>query len=462
MKENYSLFLTKKIAQEIQKDLSGIFYSFFPFDKLASKKPKNVRDRVFSPENTILTMILTMIQEDKTLQNSVNIYSLIHKKNQKRIAEMQERFEQEKELGKKEKKAGRPRTGIGRIAKSKTQEISKDTSAYSQARIRLPEESLRTVFEDSKDFADIQYPNKWHGYRVFIADGTYLQMQDTEALRSKFRNKKAGAYPRGLLEAIIEQGSGAIYDYELDSDSKSELELLSRMICTIPQGSLLLADDLYNCFAIFSLLKQRGVEIIVPGKRTRNYRVVETIAEGDEIVELTKSNNSEWLHGKQIEDKKLLMRRIEYENPQKEGEKSVIYTSLMDKTLSKTDIILKYECRWDIEISIREIKTIMDVNVVRAKSPEMAGKEVASSLIAYNYIRRKIAEGTENSVFSPETDIIQKYFEINSPVLLDRLGRRYTKWSVGRRGYTDEGNNQVHNPAAERSSLSKKNERAKI
>jgi hypothetical protein len=88
-------------------------------------------------------------------------------------------------------------------------------------------------------------------------------------------------------------------------------------------------------------------------------------------------------------------------------------------------------------VSIRELKTIMDIGIVRAKSSEMAYKEVTTALIAYNYIRKIIVKITENSDFSPEEDIIQKYSEIFKPILVDRLGRKYYKWSPGRGGYSD-------------------------
>jgi hypothetical protein len=445
MKENYSLFLTKEINNQLQQDLSGIFYEMFPFDKLSEIKTGSERDRIYNVENTILTMILTMTEEDKSLQNSVNIYSHLHERNRKRIKEIDQRIRDEYQNLNQKRKAGRPRKTIGRIAKSKIDIISRDTSGYSQARIRLPAQALDIVFQSSRDFSGIKYPGTWHGLKVFIADGTYLQMQDTDAIKEKFSCPALKAYPRGLLEVIIEQGSGAVYDFVLESDSKSELELISPMIRNIPKGSLLLADDLYNCFTIFALLKRRGIEIIVPGKRVRNYQIIEYIGSGDEIVEIKKSGNSKWLNGSTIAEKKLTMRRIEYNNPNKEGEKLVLYSSLLDAGISKEEIILKYSSRWDIEISIREMKTIMDINIVRAKSPNTAYKEVITALIAYNYIRRIIAKTTENSDFSPETDIIQKYYENYKQVFVDKLGRKYSKWSPGRRGYTDERNTETQN-----------------
>ena len=98
--------------------------------------------------------------------------------------------------------------------------------------------------------------------------------------------------------------------------------------------------------------------------------------------------------------------------------------------------------RWDIEISIREIKTIMDINVLRSKSREMLSKELITSLTAYNLIRKLIAKSAGKAGFSPQEDIFQKFNPFGRTVLLDRKGRVFFKWSPGRYGYDNDGTNQ--------------------
>ena len=435
MKDNRSLALTMRIQKELRKDLSSVFYDFFPFDMVDKLKPKGTRSRVFSPVNTLLTMILTMLNDDKSLQNSVNLYSHIHLKNKKRIeAANKQVLEEQKRQTKR--KPGRPRKSIGRVAKSKTKEISKSTSAFTQARKRLPLELFEPVFNDSKDFTNIKYPRKKKFNRVFIADGTYLQLQNTKSIREEFYKPSWNSFPRALLESIIEQGSGAVYDYRLLSDKKGELEALSSMIENIPKDSTLLADDLYNCFGIFSLLKSNRIDVVVPAKRKRNYKLIETIGAGDDIVEITNHGKQyQWLEPDRLEHEVLRLRRINYYDIEKDKNRTIL-TSLSADEYSKSEIIQLYNTRWDIEISIREIKSIMELKVLNSKSTDMIRKELASGIIAYNYIRKSIALATESSAFPPETDILEEYYENIKPTKQDKLGRRYNKWSPGRKGYT--------------------------
>jgi hypothetical protein len=284
----------------------------------------------------------------------------------------------------------------------------------------------------------------WHGKRTFITDGTYVQMQDTEELQEIYNvnhndEEHKDRYPQGLIQAIIEQGSGFIHDYALSDRHSSELSLIYQLIQSIPKDSLLLADDLYNCYAIFALARTQGFDLIVPGKRVKKYTVVEVIAKGDEIVEVQKNEHPDWLPKSEILPANLLLRRLSFLSPDG-ATTQVIYTTLMDKNIPASEIILKYFTRWDIEITIREIKTIMDVNVLRGKTDDIVKKELISAFIAYNLIRKVIMQSTEKTAFSPERDIIQEFFENNKDILIDRKGRVYTRWSPGRYGKTEKGN----------------------
>jgi len=136
---------------------------------------------------------------------------------------------------------------------------------------------------------------------------------------------------------------------------------------SIPSGSLLIADDLYNSYAVFSLARKNDFEIIVPGKRLRKYKVIRQIADGDEIVEIKKGEHPKWLQKDEILPDELLLRRLTFLSL--DGmETMVLYTTLLNEKIPKAEIVLKYFTRWDIEITIREIKTIMDINVLRGEN----------------------------------------------------------------------------------------------
>ena len=80
----------------------------------------------------------------------------------------------------------------------------------------------------------------------------------------------------------------------------------------------------------------------------------------------------------------------------------VLYTTILDESITKEEIILKYFTRWDIEITIREVKTIMDISVLRGKTDDTVQKEIASAFIAYNLIRKLFRSPQKGTVFPPK------------------------------------------------------------
>lgn len=439
MKQNRSLAISSKIQECKMGNIIGFLEEEFPVSILSGKKSDTkTRSRVFTVDNTLLTMVLTSVQQDKTLKNSVDLYYMIHQKQKTQaIEELSQRMlaQKEEDNQKTIKKAGRPKTYSLHLRKSLEKDISLNTAAYSKARDRVSIELANELFKASRiEQAQNEYTH-WNGYRVFSGDGTYIQMQDTESIREKYEVKHHGVasegYPQGLLEVIIERGTGQLFSFKLGNRHLSELSLFYNMLDDLPPKSLVLLDDMYNCFEIISKCKRLGIEIVIPAKRERNYEVIEKLADGDEIIMIkTPDKRSKWLDVKE-KPAKILLRRMQCKSPE-EGD-YVLISTILDKNIAKEDFQLLYLTRWDIEIGIREVKTVMDINVLRSKTPDMALKELCISLATYNLIRKVIYTSIKDLPFSPKGDFIHQFYTFNQDILIDKKGRVYNRWSTGRR-----------------------------
>ena len=436
---NRSLGISTEIQKQLDDNRLGLLNSVYPKELLQDEEPCNSRDRIFTVHKTLQTMLITATMQDKTLKNSVNLHYISHQKERElELRQLKEKIKKEKEEERnKPLRSGRPKLFKAKLPKSKSKDHSLNTAAYSKARKRVPIELVEDLFLQSiiRD-AENDYSH-WFGYRVFIGDGTYVQMQDNDELRDKYAVKHNGVesqgYPQGLLETITERGTGQIFSYELSGRHTGELELFYHMMDALPPKSILLLDDLYNTYETFSKLESRDVKIIVPGKRKRNYTVVKVIERGDEIVTIKKpSTRPKWLPEDAIPlPEEIKLRRVECVSP--EGKPYVLYTSVLDEGIKKEDIINLYFTRWDVEVSIREIKTIMDINILRSKSDEMIKKELAVSLAAYNLIRRIIYNGIKEMPFSPKENFFYEFYTLNKNIFIDKKGRVYNQWSTGRR-----------------------------
>jgi hypothetical protein len=448
MTSNESLKLSIQFKELLQQDLLHVFSEHLPIkiiEEQADKVMVSSRQRIFTPCNTILTMLVSAVQEDKSLQNACNIFKEVFERRNKELVDaeaailLQKRHDQSQVKRKK----GRPRKHNTQIRKCQQKPVSNSTAGYATARKKMDKSIFEAVFEYSTDFGNLE-KESWNGLKTFITDGTYLQLQDTEEIREDYAVKgMEESCPQALLQVLIRQGSGQISQVAMDSRHVSELRLVIAMIKKLEADSLLLADDLYNAYYHFCLILLQRCHITVPGKRDRKYKVIRNISDNDQIVEISKTACPDYVTEEEWDSlpESILLRRISYTYPTKNGvEPAILYTTILDEKINAVDIVAKYVFRWDIEITIREIKTLMDINVLRSKTPDMMEKEFLIALAAYNMVRKIIAQSADKVGFSPQKDIFQKCSPFGRTILLDKKGRVYFKFSPERYGYANGTN----------------------
>ena len=472
MTPNESLILSLRIKHLLKTDLLHVFSEDISFDLLENQLREPIpefRERVFTPVNTLLTMTLSAIQEDKSLQQGLNIFKRVFEDRCKEVLEAEAEQLHQEQINDSQlpRQAGRPKKYKSRLLKSYQKPLSHNTAGYATARKKLDIRIVESLYKHSANFGSLD-KESWYGMKTYIADGTYLQLQDTENIKSTYFVKgQELSYPQALLQVLIRQGSGQISQFSVGSRQQSELSLVIPMINKLEKNSLLLADDLYNTYYHFCLVLRQQCHIIVPGKRDRNYTVVRSISDNDQIVEIYKTARPDYVSKQEWETipKTIQLRRITYTYPTKDGASpAVLFTTILDEKVKTSDIITKYILRWDIEISIREIKTIMDINVLRSKSIEMMNKELLIALSAYNMLRKIIAKSADTVGFPPQKDIFLECAPFGRSVLLDKKGRVFFKWSPGRHGYANGANQQTSDTASKRkaTALPEKNKTGKI
>jgi len=112
MKLNRSLAISSKIQECKSGDILGMLSAEYPSSILEEEfGTATKRKRVFTANNTLLTMVLTAIQQDKTLKNSVDLFYIVHQQRQQAVLkELEQALEKEKAFdAQKAKTAGRPK-----------------------------------------------------------------------------------------------------------------------------------------------------------------------------------------------------------------------------------------------------------------------------------------------------------------------------------------------------------------
>lgn len=93
--------------------------------------------------------------------------------------------------------------------------------------------------------------------------------------------------------------------------------------------------------------------------------------------------------------KRLTIREVAI-NDKRKGFRSrsrIIVTTFLDvKQLSRDDLKILYSYRWHVELDLRSIKDTMRMGILRGRTPEMVRKEIWAHVLAYNLIRKIMAQ----------------------------------------------------------------------
>jgi hypothetical protein len=88
--------------------------------------------------------------------------------------------------------------------------------------------------------------------------------------------------------------------------------------------------------------------------------------------------------------------RVTVEQPGFRVNELVLVTTLLEAAeFSKAEVAQLFLQRWNIELDLRSIKCVLQMDVLRCKTPEMVRKEIWMHLLAYNLIRGVMAQAAE-------------------------------------------------------------------
>lgn len=178
-----------------------------------------------------------------------------------------------------------------------------------------------------------------------------------------------------------------------------EHALLRQIIHTLQPGDVALGDCYYASFFLIATLKQMGVDAVFPMHSGRNtdFRRGKRLGKKDHLVSWKKPTKPKWMEQAVYEKfpEIITVREIAVRS-RRSGFRTktrILVTTFCDPDeVNEENLALLYYCRWFVEISLKSIKETMCMDILRAKTPQMIRKEIWAHLLAYNLIRKIIAE----------------------------------------------------------------------
>lgn len=281
---------------------------------------------------------------------------------------------------------------------------SPNTAAYTKARSRLPEPVLRQLLLDTARRLESGAAStwKWHGRDVVIVDGSGVSMPDTEANRTEFpivKSQQAGlGFPIARIGCLFSLATGTILDVAIKpfkGKQTGEEAILREMMATLKPGDVLMGDRLYDSYWTAAMMRQQDVDVVFRMLTTREK--AKQVSDGDQIVIWSKAySRPKWMPLATYRALPNTLKMREIRTTVAENGRAVkvsLVTSLLDQeAYPADDLIALYRQRWQAELDLRSVKTALDMDVLRCKTPEMVRKEIYAYLLAYNLLRATAAE----------------------------------------------------------------------
>ena len=308
--------------------------------------------------------------------------------------------------------------------------VDERTSAYIQARQRLPKERLEAALKSTAATADnrVRDQGQLNGRPVKVVDCSTTQLADTaenQALYPQPPGQKPGCgFPLMKFLVFFSLGSGAILKVVMDHWKNHDLRLLHRAWEFLNKGDILLGDRSFADYVTLACLPRLAVDVVARLSRTRKVdfrRAHQRLGPRDALFVWKKGyEKSRVLSPQEWRDLpgEMIVRIIRFDAVIRGRKQRVtLVTTLLDPVAYPADrLIALYARRWNLELALRHLKTTMGMEQLRCQSPEMVEKEALAYLIAYNLVRCLMAEAValagvemERLSFKGTVDAVRQY-----------------------------------------------------
>ncbi len=292
-----------------------------------------------------------------------------------------------------------------------------DTGAYCTAREDLPEEAcLQLVRQAGRELED-QAPCEWlwHGRRVRVADGATITMPDTAANQAEYpqqKNQKPGCgLPIARILVVFSLAVGTVLDAAIrpyEGKQTGENSMFRSLHDRLAAGDVVLADRYFSGWCDLALLAQRGVDVVVRKHQLRatDFRTGRRLGRDDHLVCWLKPARPDWMAPECYAalPRELVLREVRVRVRQRgfRVKSLTIVTTLLDAVEFSAEAIADlYRLRWQAELNLRSLKSVLTMDHLRCKTPHRVRNEFYMHLLGYNLIRKAMALAAIDSGVCP-------------------------------------------------------------
>jgi hypothetical protein len=294
-----------------------------------------------------------------------------------------------------------------------------DDGAISHARARLGVDPLRRFFHDQA--REMAPAPSFHGLRVWSLDGTTLSMPDTQDNRRVFGRPKTArgrcAFPQLKMVALQDVASRRFRDVTWRLWDTPERPMAVPLLGHVGEGDLALLDRGFYAVWFFEKVRGRGSHFLCRVPDFVKFKAVLGTSKksGDYLawieapIPLPEGQKIQGPRGRPATHRRgrLLVRVIQYH--MKGFRRVRLATSLLDPSISARDLALEYHRRWEIELTLDELKTHQSSTaqgtpktIFRSHKARNVIQEAYALVAVYNLVRGTIACVAERHHLDPD------------------------------------------------------------
>jgi putative transposase len=256
----------------------------------------------------------------------------------------------------------------------------------------------------------------WRGRRVLIVDGSTVTMPDTPASQREYpqpKSQKPGCgFPIARIIVVFLLATGVVLDAAIGkykgkrTGENSMFRTLHESVLAL--GDVVLADHYFSGWFDIAMLQMRGASVCVRKHQLRkdDFPTGQRLGSYDHVVAWTKPQRPKWMSRELYETmpNELVLRevRVVVEEKGFRTRKLVVVTTMLDADECPAEEVGElYRRRWRSELHLRSIKTVLQMDRLRSKTPEQVRKEFWMHLLGYNLIRGVMAHSAMESKTQP-------------------------------------------------------------
>jgi len=282
--------------------------------------------------------------------------------------------------------------------------------SLSNARQRLGALPMQRLHEEmATPMACESLPGSFFKHLQLVCfDGSTLALQDTPANAKEFGRSSnqhgESAWPLARFVGLVECGTHLIFAANLGGYHDSEIQLARSLSSRLRPGMLCMADRLFPSFELWKQFADTGAHLLWRAKISMKLEKIKVLADGSYIAE--------WLPQEQHKagNTPLTVRVVEYKlkdssHNNDDQETYRLITTILDPSVATAlELAALYPQRWEIEITIKESKTILRKGYItlRSKIPELVKQEFWGMILAHYLVRKMMTQAALKRKVDPD------------------------------------------------------------